>query len=476
MNSSREQFGSRIGFILAAAGSAVGIGNLVGFPVNAAKNGGAAFLFIYAFFVFMVCLPVMIAELSAGRQSRKNPLGAYRHFLPNSKIWHIGGWLSLITPYMIAVFYAVITLWVLGYLVGIASGDLNRLADDTHFGTFINSNAVFAYLILVAGLVGAILVSGVREGIEKGAKIMMPALFIMLVGLVIFVLFQDNAMAGVKFYLIPDFTKITPEVVNSAMGQAFFSLSLGMGILITYGSYLDQSNHIPDSARLVAITDTTVAFTAGLLILPAIFSISPDIDPEQLSSSSVSLIFTFLPKIFLAMQASIGYFGASLVAGTFFLLVFFAALTSLVSIIEVPVSGVMDELGFTRKKALTILGISMVVFTLACSLSFGRVDALTSFLSYGGASKSLFDLVIDIFYDTILPLNGFIICMFVALKWNRTDFEKELNGDDTSFTKTWFGRYVNLSLRTFIPAILLLIFINTLLTKFFSTSLFTFLA
>ena len=471
MNNSREQFGSRIGFILAAAGSAVGIGNLVGFPVNAAKNGGAAFLFIYAIFVFMVCLPVMMAELSAGRQSRKNPLGAYRHFLPDNKLWQIGGWLSLITPYMIAVFYAVITLWVLGYLVGIVTGDLALLADSNHFGTFINGNAVFIYLVFVAILVGAILVSGVKEGIEKGAKIMMPTLFLMLVGLVIFVLFQDNAMAGVRFYLVPDFSKITPEVVNSAMGQAFFSLSLGMGILITYGSYMEQSNHIPESSKLVAITDTGVAFTAGLLILPAIFSINPDVNTEELSSSSVSLIFTFLPKIFLAMQASIGYVGASIVAGTFFLLVFFAALTSLVSIIEVPVSGVMDEMGFTRKKALTVLGVTMTLFALACALSFGRVDALTNMLTYGGASKSLFDLVIDIFYDTILPLNGFIICMFVALKWNRADFEKELNGDSDEFTKSWFGRYVNFSLRTFIPVILLLIFVNTVLTKFFSTGL-----
>ncbi len=471
MENNREQFGSRLGFILAAAGSAVGIGNLVGFPVNAAKNGGAAFLLIYALFVFLVCLPVMMAELAAGRQSRKNPLGAYRHFVPQQKLWHIGGWLSLITPYMIAVFYAVITVWILGYLSGIVTGNLDKLADSRHFGEFINSDSVFFYLAAITGLVGLILVSGVRDGIERGAKVMMPALFLMLLGLVVFVLFQDNALAGVRFYLIPDIGKITPEVVNSAMGQAFFSLSLGMGILITYGSYMDKANAIPSSARMVAITDTSVAFTAGLLILPAIFSFNPETNPDELSSSSISLIFTFLPKIFLAMQAAVGYFGASLVAGVFFLLVFFAALTSLVSIIEVPVSGTMDELGYSRRKSLYVLGTSMVLFALACALSFGRVDFLTSFISYGGSTKSFFELVIDIFYETILPLNGFIICLLVALRWQRDKFDRELEAGADDFRGTLFERYINFSLRTFVPVLLLLIFINTVMAKYFGISL-----
>lgn len=468
MDTNREQFGSRLGFILAAAGSAVGIGNLVGFPVNAAKNGGAAFLFIYALFVFLICLPVMLAELAAGRQSRRNPLGAYKHFANSNKLWPIGGWLSLITPYMIAVFYAVITVWVLGYLGAIVTGNLDTLADGSHFGTFINSNAVFMYLVVVAGIVGYILTHGVKEGIERAAKVLMPSLFIMLVGLVIFVLFQDNALAGVKFYLIPDMGKITPQVVNSALGQAFFSLSLGMGILITYGSYMEKSNDIPGAAKMVAICDTSVAFIAGLLILPAIFSFNPDTNPEELSDSSVSLIFTFLPKIFLAMQAAVGYVGASLVAGIFFLLVFFAALTSLVSIIEVPVSGTMDELGYDRKKSLKMLGITMLIFALACTLSFGRVDFLTSLLSYGGRNVSLFDLIVDIFYDTILPLNGLIICLLVSYRWKKAHFDEELETGNPGFNGTLFERYINTALRTFVPVILALVFLNTVLLKFFA--------
>ncbi len=467
----REQFGSRLGFILAAAGSAVGIGNLVGFPVNAAKNGGAAFLFVYAIFVFFVCLPVMLAELAAGRQSRRNPLGAYLHFAPDSKLWPLGGWLVLITPYMIAVFYSVITVWVLGYLGAIVTGKLTQLADAQQFGEFINSNSIFFYLALVTATVAVILINGVKEGIERAAKVLMPSLFLMLVGLVVFVLFQDNALAGVKYYLVPDFSKLTPQVINSAMGQAFFSLSLGMGILITYGSYMDKSSDIPFSAKMVAICDTGVAFIAGLLILPAIFSFNPNTNTDELSDSSISLIFTFLPKIFLAMQDTVGFIGASIVAGVFFLLVFFAALTSLVSIIEVPVSGSMDQLCHSRRKALTTLGITMVIFSLASSLSFGRVDFLTSFLHYGGVDKSLFDLIIDVFYETILPLNGFIICMMVSYRWKKARFDEELEQGNPGFKGTLFERYVNFSLRSFIPVILLLIFINTVLIKYFAIDL-----
>ncbi|HIE56259.1 MAG TPA: sodium-dependent transporter [Chromatiaceae bacterium] len=326
MSVAREQFGSRLGFILAAAGSAVGIGNLVGFPVAAAKNGGAAFLLIYALFVFLVCLPIMMAELSMGRHSQKDPLGAYRDLSNGSSLWSLAGWLVLITPYMIAVFYMVITVWLCGYLFETASGNLDQLANPDNFGRFINSNSVFLYFIVVAALVNLILIGGVKDGIERAAKIMMPALFVMLIALVIFVLTLDNAWLGVQYYLVPDFSKINAGVINSALSQAFFSLSLGMGIMITYGSYIGRDEKIVGSAKIVALTDTGVAFAAGLMILPAIFSFNPTINTAELSDSSVSLIFTFLPKIFLALQTTIGYLAASIAASLFFLLVFFAAM------------------------------------------------------------------------------------------------------------------------------------------------------
>lgn len=467
----REQFGSRLGFILAAAASAVGIGNLVGFPVNAAKNGGAAFLLIYALCVILVCLPVIMAELAAGRRSRKNPLGTYLFFSKSTPFGWLGGWLVLITPYMIAVFYAVITLWLLGYLVAIVSGDLVALADPAYFARFINSPITLAYLLLIAAMVGGILCFGVKQGIERSAKIMMPALFVMLLGLVVFVLTRDNALAGVKYYLVPDISKINAQVLNGAMSQAFFSLSLGMGILITYGSYMKQRASIPYSAKMVALTDTSVAFVAGLMMIPAIFSYNPATDPADLSDSSLSLIFSYLPHIFLEMQSSVGYVGASAVAAIFFLLVFFAALTSLVSIIEVPLAAVMDQRGYTRNRALALIGISMTLATIACALSFGTVGFLTELLQYNGRPHSLFEVISDIFYDTILPLNGFLICVLVTWHWRKANLDGELETGAEDYRGSLLERYTSFALRVLIPIVLLFVFINTVLNKFFGTSL-----
>lgn len=471
MSANREQFGSKLGFILAAAGSAVGIGNLVGFPVNATKNGGAAFLILYAVFVVLICLPVMLAELSLGRHTQRNPIGAYKRLAPSNPAWRAGGWLSVITPFMIAVFYMVITVWILGYFVGTLTGNLDKLAQADYFGQFITSNQVYLYLVALASLIVFILFRGVADGIERGAKLMMPALFFMLIGLVIFVLTLDNAFSGVKYYLVPNIDKLTPSVVSGALSQAFFSLSLGMGILITYGSYMKKGDSIASSGKMVALADTGVAFFAGLLIIPAIFSFNPDTNTAELSDSSISLIFSFLPKIFLALQASIGYFGASMVASAFFLLVFFAALTSQVSIMQVPLATLQDELCYSRSKSLIILCVSAGLLTLCCILSFGKVDSLSEFMSYAGQNKSFFDVIIDIFYETILPLNGLIICLFVTYKWKKANFDKELELGDPNYKGSLLERYVNLSLSTIIPLILFLIFVNTVALKYFGVSL-----
>jgi NSS family neurotransmitter:Na+ symporter len=472
MSGAREQFGSRIGFILAAAGSAVGIGNLVGFPVGAAKNGGGAFLLMYAIFVFAICLPVMLAEMSVGRHAKKDPLGAYSAISNNSPKWKLAGWLAIATPFMIAVFYMVITVWIFGYLYEAVSGNLDKLADPNTFGLFINSPSIFAYMAVVVAVVYLILQGGVKEGIEKAAKLLMPALFVMLLGLVVFVLTRENAMAGVEFYIVPDFSKLTASVINGALSQAFFSLSLGMGILITYGSYIDKRADVPNSAKLVALTDTAVAFTAGLMILPAIFSFNPEINPDELSESSVGMIFTYLPNIFLALQSSIGYVGASIVASLFFLLVFFAAITSLVSIFEVPVAALMDEKGVSRKWALASLGSIMIVLAILSALSFGKVEFLTTFMHYAGVDKSLFDVIIDVFYETILPLNGLLICIFVIHRWKSANFNTSLEEGSSGFKGSWFEKYVDVSLKTFIPFILLVIFVNTVAVKYFGFSFF----
>lgn len=471
MENQREHFRSRLGFILAAAGSAVGIGNLVGFPVNAAKSGGAAFLFVYAIFVVFICLPVMMAEISLGRHTKRNPLGAYSAVSSNSVLWKIGGWLALITPFMIAVFYQVLTVWLLAYFVGALTGNLEALADPNYFGSFITNNIVFLYLAVLTVLIGFILNSGVQNGIERLAKALMPALFIMLILLTLFVLTLDNAMLGVKFYLIPEFSKINASVINNALGQAFFSLSLGMGILITYGSYVSRQDSIAGGAKMVAAVDTSVAFFAGLLILPAIFAFNPETNTGELSSSSVSLVFTFLPKIFLSLQSVIGYLGASLFASLFFLAVFFAAITSQVSILQVPLSAFQDELKFSRLKSVLSLGISAILLVIFSTVSFGMSDYFTSFTTYGGATKSFFDVVYDVFYDTILPLNGLIVCLFVAFVWRKHNLNKELSVGDADFEGSITQKYIDFALTTFIPVVLLFVFINTVCLKFFAFDL-----
>ena len=241
--------------------------------------------------------------------------------------------------------------------------------------------------------------------------------------------------------MIPDFSKVNAQVINSALSQAFFSLSLGMGILLTYGSYLSRRDAISGSAKMVAMTDTLVAFIAGLLILPAVFSFDPSTNTESLSDSSVGLIFTFLPQIFLALQDGIGYVGASFVAATFFLLVFFAAITSLVSIAEVPVAAVMQEKQISRKKALTYVGAAVVLLSVLAAFSFGLVSWVTEFTSYANQSRSLFDVLVDVFYDTILPFNGLLICLFVIYKWKTANLSNEVSVGDDNYKGSWFEKY-----------------------------------
>ncbi|RUO60475.1 sodium-dependent transporter [Pseudidiomarina insulisalsae] len=470
MSTSREHFSSKIGFILAAAGSAVGIGNLVGFPVAATKNGGGAFLIIYALFVAFICLPVMLAEMGLGRRSQHSPYKAYAELGQQTTHWRLAGWLATFTPFMIAVFYMVITVWIFGYLFQTLSGNLELIAQPEYFGQFVNDYSFVGYLVAVTVIINFILVGGVRKGIERASKILMPTLFLMLILLVIFVLTLDNAMAGVQFYLVPDFSKIDGSVINGALAQAFFSLSLGMGILITYGSYFRRSDDIVTSGKLVAVTDTAVAFTAGLMTLPAIFAIYPETNPESLSDSSVSMIFSFFPQIFMQLTDIVGYGFASVAAAIFFLLAFVAAITSLVSIIEVPTSSFMERHNVSRKKALLVMGLAITVLTLLAATSFGLLPWVSKIAHYAGMDKSLFDVIVDVFYETILPLNGLLICLFVRFRWKRENFTAEMSEGNAAYKTSLLHKYVNFSVGTFIPVILAIIFANTVATKFFGVS------
>ncbi|HJO10746.1 MAG TPA: sodium-dependent transporter [Gammaproteobacteria bacterium] len=472
MSQDRGQFSSRLGFILAAAGSAVGLGNMVAFPVMASKNGGAAFLIVYLLFIALLCYPVMMSEIAMGRRTQRNPVGAFSEIAGAGSLWRWAGQLAILTPFMIAVFYLVITVWLVVYLGQLALGNLDYLATDVAFGEIVASPSLFLYMVFLMGLIFVVLLGGVKGGIEKLARILMPVLVVMLLALMTFVLTLENASAGVSYYLIPDFSKINGAVINGALGHAFFSLSLGMGILITYGSYFSKHDNIASSTRLVALADTGIAFFAGMLIIPAIFVFEPGTNTEELSTSSVSLIFSFLPKIFVAMQATFGAFGASVFAFLFFLLVFFAALTSLVSIIEIPIAYMIDEWQFPRRKAVSIQAGMLTLFVIPATMSLGISDFLTSFINYGGASKSFFDLVSDVFYETILPFGGFLVCLFCAYRWKFTGMSAELAEGDENYRGSFLEKYINFSLGTIIPVILFLVFLNTVAVKFFAYNLF----
>ena len=470
----RGQFSSKLGFILASAGSAVGIGNLVGFPVMASKNGGGAFLLIYFIFIAFVCFPVMLAEISMGRASQKSPVGAFHELSEGNRKWRMIGGLGLITPFMIGVFYTVITGWILVYMLQSAIGNLETLANPDTFGATVGSPIMFAYLLPLLAVLFYILGRGVNDGIERVAKILMPALIVMMVLLIAFVLTLDNASAGLAFYLIPDFSKIDSGVINSALNHGFFSLSLGMGILITYGSYLNKKEKLVSSTRLVALADTGVAFFAGLLVIPAVFAIDPSVNADELSESSISLMFSYLPQVFLSLQDFVGFFGASLVATMFFTLVFFAALTSLVSISEIPIAYLMDEKDKSRREAIVYIAGSMSVFIIITTVSFGMSDFFTSFLHYGGVSKSFFDLIYDVFYETILPLMGFIVCLFVCYRWKKFRMHEEIALEDDGYHGSLLEKYVSVSLGTFIPLILLAVFANNVSRIYFAHNLFGF--
>jgi len=468
MEQERGQFSSKVGFILAAAGSAVGLGNLVAFPVMASKNGGAAFLIIYLFFIALICYPVMMAEIAMGRNTTRNPVGAFSVLSDGSKRWRLAGMLAILTPFMIAVFYTVITVWLVVYIKEISIGGLEYLSDENTFSEVVARPSLFGYLLCLLAIVFFILLGGVKDGIERLARILMPTLALMLVLLTAFVLTLENASAGISYYLIPDFSKVNLSVINGALSQAFFSLSLGMGILITYGSYFSKQDSIPQSARMVAVADTSIAFFAGLLILPAIFAFDPNTNTDDLSTSSIGLIFSFLPKIFLSMQAAVGYVGASIVAAVFFTLVFFAALTSLVSIIEIPISCWIDELKLSRKKAVGMQALLLTLFAVPATLSLGISDFFTNFTSYGGLPKSFFDLVSDVFYETILPFVGFTVCIFCAYRWKVSGLKSELVVGDDSYAGSMLEKYINFALGTIIPVVLLVVFISTVFQIYFA--------
>ncbi|MEX0639023.1 MAG: sodium-dependent transporter, partial [Balneolaceae bacterium] len=375
IETSRGTWNTKYGFILAAAGSAVGLGNIWGFPTQVADNGGAAFILIYLFCCAIVGLPLMIAEFTIGRRTQKNPVGAFRDLSNGNRFIPFIGYWGVICGVMILSFYLVISGWTLGYVLEevlhfLGAGTFAAILADLGHGP---KNSIFTLFFLL--LTAWVITGGVSQGIERATKLLMPLLFILLILLIGYIFTLEGSLDGLYMYLSPDFSTIDHNLILSALGQSFFSLSLGMGALITYGSYLNQKQNLVESAALVTIADVGIAFTAGLLVIPAMFVAqfggTQIFDPETGALySSVTLVFDVLPNLFHQIGGLTGLF----IGVIFFVLLGLAALTSSISLMEVPVSYVIDEFEIRRKMATLIVSGVVAIFALLISWDISLID------------------------------------------------------------------------------------------------------
>jgi NSS family neurotransmitter:Na+ symporter len=407
----RAEFSSKFGVIAAAAGSAVGLGNIWKFPYITGVYGGAAFLFVYLAFILAIGLPVMLSELIIGRKSRRNAFGAFKKLAPKS-LWRYVGIMGVGAAFMILAFYGVVAGWSVEYVVVSVLNGFKSQSPE-HLGTMFSEfiSAPFRpvlYQLIFMFLTGLIVMIGIKDGIEKNVKIMMPLLVVIILVLDIRAITLPGAGEGLKFLFHPDFSKLTGEGILSALGHAFFSLSLGMGTLITYGSYIDKKNNLINTAINVTVADTVIAILAGIAIFPAVFAFGIE------ASSGPGLVFITLPNVFQQMPG--GYFFSIL----FFLLLTVAALTSSISILEVVVAYFHEELKMKRKVATVFATTIISLLGVICSLSMGIFDHYTFF------DLNFFDLLDWISANLLLPLGGLFISLFVGWKLGRKKVQAEI--------------------------------------------------
>ena len=418
--SSKATFSSKIGLIAATVGSAVGLGNVWRFPAETQTNGGAAFLFVYILCMFLLGIPVMLAEFSLGRGTHSDAIGAFRKLKPNS-FWWITGAIAVLASYLILCFYMVVAGWTFEYLWQSITGDLYAIkstaisAMDASFHHKMEqyicheiSPLVNIYVLIVINLV--VLIAGVQKGIEKLSNILMPLLFILLLIFCGVSLSLPGASDGIKFFLSPDFSKITPGVVVNALGQAFFSLSLGMGILITYSSYYPKNTKLGKTAVTVSLLDLLVAVLMGVIIFPAVASFG--LDGSQLRGTT--LVFVTLPEIFSQMQFT------RLWSILFFLLLFVAALTSTISIAEVSVAMIQDRFKKSRIVSTLIVILPLFIFSTICSLSFSTLKDFTIF------GNTIFDFLDSFATNILLPIVSILVCVFMGWIVDKKYFENEI--------------------------------------------------
>ena len=392
-------FSGKLGFVLAAAGSAVGLGNIWRFPYLAARYGGGIFLLVYLILVVSLGFSLMIAEVAIGRKTKLSAIGAFRKL---SEKWKFLGYLASVVPIIIFPYYCVIGGWVVKYLLVYATGGGMEAAGDTYFNDYIAQPAEpILWLAVYIGLTAVIVFFGVQKGIEKASRIMMPALVVLTLGVAAYSVTRPGALEGVAYYLIPDFSRFSVNTVLGAMGQMFYSMSLAMGIMVTYGSYMKREDDLEKSVSQIEIFDTGIAFLAGLMVIPAVFAFSGG--DEAALNQGAGLMFVTLPKVF----ADAGTLGL-VFGGLFFLLVLFAALTSSVSLMETVVSIFQDTFHWSRKFTCTLVMLGCLVLALPSSLGYGLLDWIAPL---GFSLLDFFDFISN---SVLMPIVALFTCLFVG--------------------------------------------------------------
>jgi NSS family neurotransmitter:Na+ symporter len=458
--SDRGTWASKVGFILAAAGSAIGLGNIWRFPYTVGEGGGAVFVFVYIVFVACLGFPVMVSEITVGRYAKRSTVGAYG-YVGKHRFWRYVGGLGVVTGIGILSYYGVVAGWTLGYACKVVSGELTggMTPDVTEkiFLSYVGSpvwgiSGLFVFIALTT----LVVLGGIQKGIERLSKILMPVLFALLLVVVVRGIIMDataeNTWAGIRFYLMPDFSKLTLKVVIEALGQAFFSLSLGMGVMITYGSYIPKSEDIMGSAAWVCFADLAIALLAGLAIFPALFAIG--MDPAK----GPGLIFVVLPCVFDAIP-----FG-HVFGFVFFLLLILAALTSTISLLEVITAYLVDEKGMKRSRAALLAAATCFLVGIPSALSVGAVGWLSKLYDTKGEGKSFLDLMDLVWGNFSLVVGALFISIFVGWVWKRNEVMKEL--EQGSLAPAWFRGLWFAFVRLVCPLGIAILLVNLVVTLF----------
>ena len=442
----RDGFGSKLGIIAAAAGSAIGLGNIYRFPCELGNNGGAAFLLVYLAVVIFLGIPVMLSELIIGRRSQSNAVGAFKKLAPKSG-WPIVGYLGVLCGFIIFAFYSTVSGWTLEYIVKAVSDsfvDKDLATIEKDFADFHNMGwrnvmwqAVFIFMT------GFVVFKGVKNGIEKYAKVLMPLLFVILVVLGVRSVTLPGATEGLAFLFKPDFSKLTSDVLISALGQGFFSLSLGMGVLITYGSYVKKSDNLTSTAFSVVFADTVIALLAGIVIFPAAFAFG--MNPE----AGMGLVFNTIPMIFNQMV------GGYLFCVVFFVLLAIAALTSTISLLEVVVAYISEQLHIKRRWATVF---ACVITLLVGSFASFSLKENTPFIIAG---RTVFDAMDFVSSNIMLPIGGLLIVIFAGWKLGKSEFFAEVTNEGT--LKSPLKTLIYFIVRYLAPLAIMVVFVSGLI-------------